>query len=170
MTNIRSPSKQKGMALLVSLIMLVLMSIIIVHGARSSTLELLLGNNAQHTAQALMRAEDSVTAAESLVELNYFGGPSVDFSANQADGMYIVGEIGVTTVDWTAYAAERVGVGDNYREYIVEYMGPAMTSGGSLSVGAGPASNIRYLFRISGRGESSRGGARVVQTIYATAE
>ncbi len=166
----RSPSKQKGMALLISLIMLVMMSLIIVHGARSSTLELLIGNNAQHTAQALMRAEDSTVAAESLIELNYFGGPSVDFSASQADGMYIVGEIDVTAVDWTAYAAERVGVGDDYREYIVEYMGPAMTSGGSLSVGAGPASNIRYLFRVSGRGVSSRGGARVVQTIYATAE
>ncbi len=84
--------------------------------------------------------------------------------------MYIGGEIDVTTVDWTAYPAERVGVGDNYREYIVEYMGPAMTTGGSLSVGAGVASNIRYLFRVSGRGASSRGGARVVQTIYATAE
>ena len=55
----RSPSKQKGMALFISLIMLLLMSVIIVHGARSSTLELLLGNNAQHTARALMRAEDS---------------------------------------------------------------------------------------------------------------
>ena len=170
MSNSRSLSKQKGVALFISLIMLLLMSIIILHGARSSTLELLLGNNAQHTAQALMRAEDSVVAGESLIELNYVGAPSVDFSANQADGMYIVGEINVTTVDWTAYAAERVGIGDNYREYIIEYMGPAMTSGGSLSAGAGPASNIRYLYRVSGRGESGRGGARVVQTIYATAE
>jgi hypothetical protein len=146
------------------------MSVIIVHGARSSTLELLLGNNAQHTAQALMRAEDSVVAAESLIELNYFGAPSVDFSADQGDGMYIIGEITVNAVDWASYPAERIGSGQDYREYIIEYMGPAMTTGGSLAVGAGAASDIRYLYRVSGRGASSRGGARVVQTIYATAE
>jgi len=158
------------MALFLSLIMLLLLTVIIVTGARSSTLELLLGNNAQHTAQALMRAEDSVVAAESLIELNYSGSPSVDFSVDQGDGYYIDGEIAVNTINWTEFAAERVGTGDDYREYIIEYLGPAITTGGSLSVGAGAASNIRYLYRVSGRGASSRGGARVVQTIYAMAE
>ncbi len=170
MSNIRCPSKQKGMAMFISLIMLLLMTVIIVHGARSSTLELLLGNNTQHTAQALMRAEDSAVAAESLIELNYSGGPSVDLSADPGDGQYIDGEIDVRSVDWSEYSAERIGAGDDYREYIIEYLGPVMTTGGSLSVGAGAASNIRYLYRVSGRGESSRGGARVVQTIFATAE
>ena len=170
MSNIRSLSKQKGMALFISLIMLLLMSVIILHGARSSTLELLLGNNAQHTAQALMRAEDSVVAGESLIELDYVGAPTVDFSASQSDGIYIVGEIDVDTVDWTAYVAERIGAGDAFREYILEYLGPVTATGGSLSVGAGMASDTRYLYRVSGRGASSRGSARVVQTIYATAE
>ncbi len=170
MSNIRCPSKQKGMALFISLVMLLLMSVIIVHGARSSTLELLLGNNAQHTAQALMRAEDSVVAAESLIALNYVGAPTVDFSVSQSDGIYVDGEIDINTVDWTGYAAERIGVGDDYREYIIEYLGPATATGGSLSVGAGVASDTRYLYRVSGRGVASRGGARVVQTIYATAE
>ena len=170
MSNIRCPSKQKGMALFISLVMLLLMSVIIVHGARSSTLELLLGNNAQHTAQALMRAEDSVVAAESLITLNYVGAPTVDFSVSQSDGIYVDGEIDINTVDWTGYAAERTGVGDDYREYIIEYLGPSTATGGSLSVGAGVASDTRYLYRVSGRGVASRGGARVVQTIYATAE
>ncbi len=170
MSNSRSLSKQKGMALFISLIMLLLMSVIILHGARSSTLELLLGNNAQHTAQALMRAEDSVVAGESLIEVNYVGAPTVDFSADQSDGIYIVGEIDVNTVDWVAYVAERIGAGDAFREYIIEYLGPVTATGGSLSVGAGVASDTRYIYRVSGRGASSRGGARVVQTIYATAE
>ena len=170
MSNSRSLSKQKGMALFISLIMLLLMSVIILHGARSSTLELLLGNNAQHTAQALMRAEDSVVAGESLIELDYVGAPTVDFSASQSDGIYIVGEIDVDTVDWTAYVAERIGAGDAFREYILEYLGPVTATGGSLSVGAGMASDTRYLYRVSGRGASSRGSARLVQTVSATAE
>jgi len=170
MSRVPSLSKQKGMAMFISLIMLLLMSVIILHGARASTLELLLGNNAQHTAQALMAAEDSVIAGENLIELNYGGAPTVDYSASANDGIYVAGEIGVNTVDWSGYAAERIGAGDDYREYIIEYLGPATATGGSLSVGADVASDIRYLYRVSGRGASSRGGARVVQTIYATAE
>jgi len=170
MRNTGNRSKQSGMAMFFSLIMLLLMSMIILHGARSSNLELLLGNNAQHTAQALMRAEDSAVAGENLIEVNYTGAPTIDFSVDESDGVYIVGEIAINSVDWTEFAAERVGAGDNYREYIVEYLGPATATGGSLSIGAGVASDTRYIYRVSGRGESSRGGARVVQTIYATAE
>ena len=170
MRNIGNRSKQSGMAMFFSLIMLLLMTVIILHGARSSNLELLLGNNAQHKAEALMRAEDSAVAGEKLIEVNYFGAPTIDFSEDEGDGVYLVGEIILDTVDWTEFAAERVGNGDNYREYIVEYLGPATATGGSLSIGAGVASDTRYIYRVSGRGESSRGGARVVQTIYATAE
>ena len=182
MSHTRSLSKQKGMAMFISLVLLLLMSVIILHGARSSTLELLLGNNTQHTAQALMRAEDSVVAGESLIELNYPGAPTVDFGAGQeqgqgqgqgqgeSEGIYLDGAIDVNTVDWSEYAAARIGAGDDFREYIIEYLGPATATGGSLSVGAGVASDTRYLYRVSGRGASSRGGARVVQTIFATAE
>ncbi len=170
MRNMRSMKKQKGLAMFISLMMLLLMTLIIVHAARSSSLEILMGNNAQHAAQALMRAEDSVMAGEELIEFNYDGAPNIDFSAIPSDGLYIVGDVNVLSVDWTGYPAEQYGVGDAHREYIVEYLGPVAATGGSLSVGAGASSDTRYLYRISGRGISGRGGARVVQTIYATAE
>ena len=170
MNNVANRSKQSGMAMFISLVMLLLMSLIILNSARSSNLELLIGNNAQTTAQALMRAEDSAVAGENLIELNYSGAPTIDYSQDANDGIYVDGEIDVSSIDWTAYAAERVGDGDSYREYIVEYLGPVASTGGSLSVGAGVASSTRYIYRVSGRGESSRGSARVVQTIYATAE
>ena len=170
MRNIRSMKKQQGLAMFISLIMLLLMTLIIVHAARSSSLEILIGNNTHHAAQALMRAENSAIAGEDLIETVYEGAPNVDFSASQSDGMYIVGEIDVVSLDWTMLSAERVGAGDDYREYIIEYLGPVAATGGSLSIGAGTASDTRYLYRVSGRGVSGRGGARVVQTIYATAE
>jgi len=170
MQNVANRSKQSGIAMFVSLVMLLLMSLIVVHSARSSNLELLIGNNAQNTAQALMRAEDSAVAGENLIQLEYSGAPSIDFGESADDGVYVAGEIFVASVDWTDYAAERVGSGHSYREYIIEYLGPAAATGGSLSIGAGVASDTRYLYRVSGRGESNRGGARVVQTIYATAE
>ena len=173
MRNIGNRKKQRGMAMFVSLTMLLLISLIVLHAARSSTLELLMGNNAQQTAQALMRAEDSAVAGETLVDTNYPNGPTVEFmtaTQTQTGGFYVAGQIDLRSVDWTGYAAERVGTGDAYREYIIEYMGTAAATGGSLSVGAGAASNKRFFYRVSGRGAASRGGARVVQTIYATAE
>ncbi len=170
MRNIRNMKKQQGLALFISLMMLLLMTLIIVHAARSSTLDILIGNNVQHSTQALMRAEDSVIAAEDLIETVYDGAPNVDFSAIQSDGLYIVGEVDVGSIDWSMLPAERIGAGDDYREYIIEYLGPVATPGGSLSMGAGAASDTRFLYRVSGRGASTRGGARVVQTIYATAE
>ena len=174
MRNIGNPMKQRGMAMFVSLTMLLLISLIVLHAARSSTLELLMGNNAQQTAQALMRAEDSAVAGETLVEVNYPNGPTIEFIAAQgqtpASGLYMVDQIDLNSVDWTGYGAERVGTGDAYREYIIEYLGSTAATGGSLSVGAGAASNKRFFYRVSGRGVASRGGARVVQTIFATAE
>jgi len=170
MQNIANRSKQSGMAMFISLVLLLLMTLIILNSARSSNLELLIGNNVQSTAQALMRAEDSAVAGENLIEFNYSGAPTIDFSLDANDGVYVDGEIDVNKIDWTEYSAERVGEGNTYREYIVEYLGPVASTGGSLSVGAGVASSTRYIYRVSGRGESSRGGARVVQTIYATAE
>lgn len=163
-------STQRGAALVVSLMMLFIMTIIIVSGARMSALEILLADNAQNAQQALMRAEDSVLQGEQRVELNFPGAPSADFTVSTTDGLYVVGEVVVDTVDWAAIPAESIGAGDTLREFIIEYLGPAAAVGGSLAIGAGAASDLRYLYRVSGRGAFNRSSARVVQTIVATAE
>jgi Tfp pilus assembly protein PilX len=171
MKQIANPSKQKGMAMMISLIMLLLMTLIIIHGARSSTLEVFIANNVQNVAQALMRAEDSTLTGETFVELNFQGAPTVDFSEDPTDGFYVDLEIDINTVHWEdKYITERFGNGEELREFVVEYVGAVTALNGSLAVGAGAATDLRYLYRVSGRGESSRGSARVVQTIYATAE
>ena len=163
-------SKQQGMAMFTSLIILLLMSIIVLHAARSSTLEIFMGNNAQHAANALMRAEDSAVAGETLLETTYPGAPTVNFSEVDTDGLYVDGEVDVNSVDWQNFGSETEGAGDELREYILEYLGPFTPTGGSLSLGAGSGSSTIYLYRVSGRGASSMGGTRVVQTIYAMAE
>jgi Tfp pilus assembly protein PilX len=158
------------MAMFVSLIMLLLMTLIIVHGARTSTLEIFIANNVQNVAQALMRAEDSALSGETLIEVEYAGPPTIYFSENKQDGLYTDLEIHINRLDWSEFATEHVGDGEQLREYIIEYVGPVSALRGTLSIGAGAASEKRYLYRISGRGESSRGSTRVVQAIYATAE
>ena len=118
-----------------------------------------------------MQAEDSAVAGENMLNLNYAGAPTGNYGGNDDDGVYVVGQIDINSVDWDAFEAQReTGYDGTHREYLVEYVGPATATGGSMSVGAGSASNIRYIYRVSGRGEAGNGGARVVQTIYAMAE
>ena len=162
--------RQRGAALFTSLIMLLIMTLIIVTGARSSALEILLADNAQSSQQALMRAEDSVLQGNQHIELNFVGAPNFDFSVAEDDGLYVDGTLDLDTVDWEGIPAEREGAGENLREFIIEYLGPAAAIGGSLSLGAGTGSDIRYLYRVSGRGASNRSSARVVQVILAKAE
>ena len=153
------------------MIILLVMSLIILQGARTANLELLIGNNVQHAAEALLQAEDSAVSGEQMLELNYAGAPTGNYGGNEDDGVFIVGQININTVDWDELESQHeTGDDGTNREYIVEYVGPATATGGSMSVGAGTASNIRYIYRVSGRGEAGNGGARVVQTIYAMAE
>jgi Tfp pilus assembly protein PilX len=166
----RNPAGQNGAALFVSLIMLTVMTLLVVAGTRMSNLELIMGKNTQNNTVALARAEDSVVTGELFIEANAVGDPSALFTRKQNDGLYLDDELILDTTDWDALVREETGEGEDYREYILEYLGPTPSPGSSLAVGAGSGSlDIRYLYRVSGRGASSKGSERVVQTIYATA-
>ena len=90
MRELTNRSKQKGAALFLSLIVMLLMTGIILHGARASLLDAKIANNGQHAVRALMAAEDSALVGELFIEANYSGAPVNDFSANGNDGIYLV--------------------------------------------------------------------------------
>ena len=162
---------QRGVAMVISLVMLLLVSIVVLQAARSSNLELLIGNNTQQSTTALMRAENSVLVGETVVENNFIGAPLNFNFAREGDGFYLEDDLDLQTTDWSELGTEVVGSGYNKFEYVVEYIGSEIATGSSLGVGAGGSgSNLIYLYRVSGRGDAGIGGARVVQTIYATAD
>ena len=186
-------SRQHGTALVISMIILLITTMVILQGARSANLDLLVGNNSQSAAEALMLAEDSAIVGETMIAVNYSGAPVIDYGDSISDGVFLAGQININSVNWDsmeyppesnqaqeAYTETVTGPdgevtetqheGSAVRQFYAEYLGPAFATGGSLSLGAGVASDTRYMYRISGRGVSTRGGARVIQTIYATAE
>lgn len=163
-------SVQEGAALVVSLIMLLVMTLMVVAASRSSILELLMATNAQNANEALQRAEDSTLTGEQRIVTDFDGVPTWDFGTDPSDGLYLDAELVVDTVDWSSLQVESDGAGSDLREYVIQYIGPSTAIGGSLAIGAGAASSTRYLYRVSGRGLSSRSSARVVQTIFATIE
>jgi hypothetical protein len=163
-------TRQHGTALLISMIILLVMTMIILQGARSANLELLVGSNSQYAAEALVQAEDGAIAGETFVEVTYTGAPVMNYGESDDDGVFLDGQVEVDSLNWEQLSPELKSRSHGSLEYIVEYVGPSYASGGSLSLGAGASSDTRYIYRVSGRGESDRGGARVVQTVYATAE
>lgn len=161
---------QRGVAMVISLVMLLLVSIVVLQAARSSNLELLIGNNNQQSTTALMRAENSVAVGETFIETALPGSPA-RFNFRVKDGIYLDDEIELYTTDWSQYDTEVVGSGANQSEYVIEYIGPAVATGADIAMGTGGAGPpLLYLYRVSGRGNAGIGGSRVVQTIYATAD
>jgi len=160
-------NKQRGAVLVISLIILMMLLIIGVSSARISGIELLIGANARDSMVSLLLAEDSALAGEQKV-FNDFSGPPTINMGEADDGFYLDDSIDVLVVDWSSLAHElETRTGLPSREYIVEYIGPRTIPGRSLTTGAGSSDAIRFLYRVSGRGSSNRGSARVVQTIYA---
>ena len=170
MRNFLNPNRQRGVAMVVSLIMLLLVSIVVLQAARSSNLEVLIGNNTQQSTTALMRAENSVTVGETFIENNFVGAP-LGFDFQKEDGIYLADQVEMYTTDWKDFNTEVEGSGYNKAEYVIEYIGAETATGSGIGLGGGGGgANLIYLYRVSGRGDAGIGGARVVQTIYATAD
>jgi type IV pilus assembly protein PilX len=160
--------RQSGVVLVISLIMLMVLTMIGLSSTRISGLEVLMGVNTQDTVVSLMIAEDSAFAGEQRILANFGGPPTFDLTADQEDGLYLDANLVINTVDWEVLIAEEEARDDEPpREYIIEYIGPRIVPGRSLGVGTGTVDDKRFMYRVSGRGESNRGSARVVQTIYA---
>ncbi len=176
----RKRGQQRGAVMIVSLIMLVVITLLAVSAVQTSNLEVLMATNTQARASALANAENSLVDGELWIITNYPGTPLFDWSADAGavdeDGMYTVGDI-ASTVDniaWTVVPApgdDAVGyqLSPNGNQYTLEYLGPFTTLGSSLTVGV-PASNKRYLYRVTGRGAFGSGGTRFVQSVFATME
>jgi type IV pilus assembly protein PilX len=161
-------ANQRGMVLIISLIMLMVVTMIGLSSARISVLEVLMGANTQNSVESLMVAEDSALSGEIKITEEFGGAPTYDLSVATDDGLYLDENIVIETVDWSSMTTEiETRDGQQDREYIIEYIGPRTVPGSSLAIGTGKTSDIRYLYRVSGRGNSERGSARVVQTIYA---
>ncbi len=162
-------AKQRGFSLVVGLILLLAMTLIGITATRVARTELLLANNAQNAVEAFAAAENSSIEGERDIVANYSGIPTFNFSSDNTDGYYMAGELAAVGIDWSAIPHEGGGPGDDF-EYVIEYLGPAPGAGGSLAVGVGSAVQKRYIFQVTGRGTSSRGSTRLVQTVFATTE
>ena len=88
--------------------------------------------------------------------------------ASSGDGYYSAGTVSPDTPDWDRVSYENGGVSG--AQFVIEYIGPAPAPESSLALGAGTATVLRFVYRVTGRGASSRGSVRLAQTIFTSIE
>ena len=173
---IQSKSKQKGVTLIVAMIILVILMILGVSAMMSANTQSKLAGNMQFQAEAKIRAENALTVAETWLATTNPGG-GLPINANNAAfttpcnarpagplfGQSCIPDIAAIT--WTDADSIRVTPGDDTQRYLIEVIGVNLLPEGAGTSGGGVCENVN-VFRISARGTNSRGAVRVVQDVF----
>ncbi len=152
--------RMQGMALVVSLILLMVLTVIGVTVVNSSIMQGLMSASYQQQTAILADAENLLLAGEFDVEdlvlngvdgrVHYFNlddDPSLEFAAAEL------------TANWPA------------NNFVIEYLGEFLVPGESVAEGGGLEDSLMYIFRVSARElreDDERGGLRIVQSLYVT--
>ena len=161
------PSHQKGAALFMALVILLVLTILGVFGMNLSRLENMMAGNNQFQVTALSNAELAVTGAEQDLLNNMIG-------KTKAACYYASTEtIDPAILNWDSDAAitpctHTFASGDPAAAYVIEYANWGIDADCSKAVGKGSGKSgcIHYDFVITAQAETSRGAKRTVQTVY----
>jgi type IV pilus assembly protein PilX len=175
MMNSQLPNKQQGLALIVSLIMLLIMTLLAVNSMQTTVLEEKMAGNYKNRNMAFQSAEAGLRAGEDYLRDT----PALPlFNGIAAVGLYqptITGNSRWNSVDWGDLAKVRAYVGGldssggtkllaGLPNYIIEEMQPVQSEGASLEVGT--AQENRF-YRVTSQAVGGTTTAVVMlQTIY----
>lgn len=164
---------QRGAALFMALIVLLVLTILGVFGMNMARLENLMAGNSQFQTAALNNAERTLAVGEEDVEKVL--GTSKDWNAS---GDYYYDRTSVSTqiikpeaANWTfKYQTIPDTDPDSPFRYVLEYTGEYTDYECSVRWGA-TYSDVckRYIFLVTAQNEASRGAKRTVQSVYVSA-
>lgn len=159
------PKQQRGAALFMALIFLLIMTMLGVFGMNMSRMENLMAGNSQFQVQALNDSELALRRVED-VALGYTtdsnpGSPNVD---TPNDHYYLAGEIDAHTLDWSGLDHATTTDGTLY---VIETASQPWEGNSAVWGGSGLNASI---FKITAQTISSKGARRITQIIYGTEE
>jgi type IV pilus assembly protein PilX len=165
----RTPARQRGASLVVTLVMLAVIAGMGVSAFLSSNSQFRMAANMQFQNVAVGNAESALSVAETWVASNYGNG---GFATRASGGLYPSGTgpdpLTMTWDDTTSVKVDTLGTERYFIEQIVVNRILPSNSVGSCNVyglsGPCPAVNV---YRLTARGTSILGTARVVQSVYA---
>jgi type IV pilus assembly protein PilX len=150
----------RGMALVISLILLMVMTVLGVTAVNSSIMQGLMSASYRQQTVTLAGAENLLLDGELDVEqlvVNGVGGRAwyVNLDADP-------------DAEFPAALVDQAWPESNF---VIEYMGPFLVPGESVAEGGGLEDSVMHIFRVSARDERTedeRGGLRIVQSLYVT--
>lgn len=180
-TTLSISHRQRGAALFMALIFLLIMTLLGVFGMNLSRMENMMAGNNQFQALALNHAELMLDAGLREVEEN-IGFPYLD-EDDSGDHIYLNTNESSETIDptalnWSFTTVSTTPPGGNASysyDYVIEYIGELDgTEGGICSPGIGTGGGMedckRQIYLVSSQGVTSRGAKRIIQSVFVSSE
>ena len=164
------PGAQRGVSLIVALVMLIVLTLIGVSSMNTAIVELKMAGSSQQQSIALNRADEMLRVGENRIQAIVDDPKAFDFSA-AGDGYYTnADDINVHNIDWTAQTLNSIPGTNTGDVYIAEYLGEKIPRGESTKDGTdGPILGAAvHTFRITSRSAAGKSALRLVQSIYVT--
>ncbi len=163
-------TSQRGVSLVVALVMLLVLTLIGVSSMNTAIVELKMAGSMQQQGVALNRADELLRVGEEDVEAIVADPAAFDFTTD-GDGYYITADgIDVHEIDWAAEGLNSVQGANANDVYVTEYMGAKAIPGESVRVGTDGRiiGGAVHSFIITSRSEAGKSALRLVQSIYVT--
>jgi len=161
--------RQKGVSILVALVMLLVLTLIGVSSMNSSIVELKMATSMQQQGIALNRAEEMLRVGETNIDTIITNPAAYDFAA-AGDGYYVsADDITVRAIDWPTQGLVSIKPDATVDDtYVVEYLGAKPIPGESVKIATDGRiiGGAVHTFRITTRSVAGKGAVRLVQSIY----
>ena len=161
------PGTQRGVSLIVALVMLIVLTLIGVSSMNTAIVELKMAGSSQQQGIALNRANELLRVGEDRVEAIVTEAGTFDFAAS-GDGYYTKADnIDVHNIHWAEQGLSSIQGANADETYIAEYLGAEIPKGESRKDGTEVILGAAvYTFRITSRSEAGKSALRLVQSIF----
>jgi type IV pilus assembly protein PilX len=164
------PRSQRGVSLIVALVMLIVLTLIGVSSMNTAIVELKMAGSSQQQGVALNRANELLSVGENNVEAIVTDTAAFDFTTD-GDGYYVTADdIDVFDLDWEAQGLTSIAGTNAGESYVIEYQGAKPIPGESVKVGTDGRiiGGAVHTFRITSRSATGKSALRLVQSLYVT--
>ena len=163
-------TSQRGVSLVVALVMLLVLTLIGVSSMNTAIVELKMAGSMQQQGVALNRADEALRVAEEDVLAIVTDPAAFDFTVAD-DGYYVTADnINVHDIDWATEGLTSLPGANANDAYVAEYMGAKPIPGESVKVGTDGRiiGGAVHSFRLTSRSATGKGALRLVQSLYVT--
>lgn len=168
MNNRASAASQRGVSLIVAMVMLIVLTLIGVSSMNTAITELKMAGSMQQQSAALNRADELLRVGENDVEAIVNNPSAFDFTAG-GDGYYVTADnIDVYDLSWSNLNPIQGATANDL--YVTEYLGPKAIPGESIKVSNDGriVGGAVHTFRITSRSTTGKSAMRLVQSLYVT--